>query len=189
MVSVVQTISRYGLWCSRRIGVFSNGRTGLEHPCALLAFYKRPIMELQELELPPEKDDDPMLAVMELGKGGWSESGDEIRWKHSNQLKTRMDDSKSIDETYARSSVSTLDELPCNPSIDELPCNPSQWPQRPLLVRATPNTNTRITGIRYCSGADFLDCDGFVNSGSLPINGGKEVEYQMLAFNLCLLLK
>eukprot|EP00980_Cylindrotheca_fusiformis_P013528 scaffold3450_cov114-Cylindrotheca_fusiformis.AAC.33 len=58
--------------------------------------------------------------------------------------------------------------------ISELPGSPSKWPQRPLLVRPTPNTATEITRIRYSSGADFLEDEGFAESGSLPINGGKE---------------
>ena len=53
----------------------------------------------------------------------------------------------------------------------ELPIHPSHWPQGPLLIRPTPQSSTKICGIRFTSGENV---DGFTHQ-ALPINSGREV--------------
>ena len=70
-----------------------------------------------------------------------------------------------------------------SPKLDdtekELPLHPSKWPQRPLILLSTPNSATKITGVRrLCDdGTVFED---FSSGRILPINGGQEVPGQSL---------
>lgn len=40
---------------------------------------------------------------------------------------------------------------PCSDTYHALPKHPSEWPQRPLMVRPTPYTSTKILGIVSCA--------------------------------------
>ena len=37
--------------------------------------------------------------------------------------------------------------FPCKDTNSSLPCPPTEWPQRPLMIRPSPNTSTKIIGI------------------------------------------
>lgn len=64
---------------------------------------------------------------------------------------------------------------PSPPDLEEvLPIHPSLWPQLPLMIRPTPNTSTKVRGIRYSSGKSSDELKGIFNK-VLPINTGKEV--------------
>jgi hypothetical protein len=67
-----------------------------------------------------------------------------------------------------------------------MPCHPSTWPQRPLMIRPTPNTTTQVMGIRFAAEANVLENEGFANSCCLPINGGQEVNVLPLLLNYVL---
>jgi hypothetical protein len=64
--------------------------------------------------------------------------------------------------------------FPCSETYKELPSHPSQWPQRPIMVRPTPFTSTKIRGIRRASSSDFEHFPGFCAGCILPINNGSE---------------
>jgi Protein of unknown function (DUF1769) len=57
---------------------------------------------------------------------------------------------------------------------DPLPPPPTKWPQAPLMLRPTPNSSTRVRGVRYASSDEYLDLDGFRDGCILPINTGAE---------------
>lgn len=59
-----------------------------------------------------------------------------------------------------------------------LPDHPSTWPQRPLMVRPTVTSQTKIKGIRRANREEYLDPVGFSKSASciIPINDGREAE-------------
>jgi hypothetical protein len=63
---------------------------------------------------------------------------------------------------------------PCRSTNDPLPAPPSKWPQAPLMMRPSPNSNTKIRGIRYSSSQQYLDFSGFCAGCILPINTGAE---------------
>ena len=60
------------------------------------------------------------------------------------------------------------------PYHNPLPPPPSMWPQAPLMLRPTPNSNTEVRGIRYASSSEYLNISGFGAECALPINIGAE---------------
>ena len=63
---------------------------------------------------------------------------------------------------------------PCRNTNDPLPPPPSKWPQAPLMLRPTPNSNNKVRGIRFASSNEYLDFSGFCAGCILPINTGAE---------------
>lgn len=63
---------------------------------------------------------------------------------------------------------------PCRSTNDPLTAPPSKWPQAPLMMRPSPNSNTKIRGIRHSSSQQYLDFAGFCAGCILPINTGAE---------------
>ena len=65
------------------------------------------------------------------------------------------------------------------PYICTPPAPPMKWEQRPLLLRATPNSGMSILGVRYVSSSDYLpplitNNDTCSSCTILPINNGNE---------------
>ena len=63
---------------------------------------------------------------------------------------------------------------PCNDSFKELPASPEKWPQRPVMIRPTPGSTTKIRGIRYASERDYKHFSGFCAGCILVRSGGME---------------
>ena len=72
--------------------------------------------------------------------------------------------------------------FPCDDTLRELPSDPSRWPQQ-LLLRPTPNSTTRIKGIRCLGEKTYQNGNGFCNGCTLPINRGYEVSSECLAID------
>lgn len=72
--------------------------------------------------------------------------------------------------------------FPCDDTLRELPSDPSRWPQQ-LLLRPTPNSTTRIKGIRCLGEKNYRKVNGFCNGCTLPINRGYEVSGECLAID------
>ena len=66
------------------------------------------------------------------------------RRKDSNVRKPLSTAATSTTNSIRNKSIATSDDQ----KEDFLPIHPSQWPQRPLLIRPTPHTSTKILGIR-----------------------------------------
>jgi hypothetical protein len=64
--------------------------------------------------------------------------------------------------------------FPCKDTYVELPVKPSRWPQRPLMLRPTPYTSTKIRGIRRSNSTTYEHFPGFCAGCILPINSGSE---------------
>ena len=64
--------------------------------------------------------------------------------------------------------------FPCPDTYAALPSNPSKWPQLHLMIRPTPNTTTKIRGIRYSRSTKYQHFRGFCAGCILPINCGRE---------------
>jgi len=68
----------------------------------------------------------------------------------------------------------------CKGECDVLPEHPSRWPQRPLMIRPTPHSFTKVLGIRRARRDDYEDIMGFSAGSILPINNGREDEGESL---------
>lgn len=64
-----------------------------------------------------------------------------------------------------------------------LPEHPSRWPQRPLMIRPTPNSSTNVIGIRVAREDDYEDFASFHDGCILPINNGREAEGESLVID------
>jgi len=69
-------------------------------------------------------------------------------------------------------------EYPC--SCKRLPQPPACWPQRPLMIRPTPFSSTKIIGIRRAMGHDYEYFRGLCAGCILPINNGREIKDESL---------
>ncbi|VEU36874.1 unnamed protein product [Pseudo-nitzschia multistriata] len=69
---------------------------------------------------------------------------------------------------------------PCKDTQHELPQHPSTWPQRPLMVRPTPCSSTKIIGIRRAISDNYENFKGCCAGCILPINNGRELEGESL---------
>lgn len=65
---------------------------------------------------------------------------------------------------------------PCKDACKRLPEHPSRWPQRPLMIRPTPHSSTKVIGIRMASRHNYQEFIGFTAGCILPINNGTELE-------------
>lgn len=72
---------------------------------------------------------------------------------------------------------------PCPETYKILPPPPEDWPQRPVMIRPTPGTSTRIRGIRYASEKEYKYIPGFCAGCILPINTGKEEKGKALVID------
>jgi hypothetical protein len=77
----------------------------------------------------------------------------------------RLDENQSVqvDETKLPSIAYSVNQakklplshkphsFPCTDTYKALPAPPSVWPQRPLMIRPTPYTSTKVIGIVGCS--------------------------------------
>jgi hypothetical protein len=73
--------------------------------------------------------------------------------------------------------------FPCRDTYKELPAHPGGWPQRPLMIRPTPNTSTRIIGIRRVSTTEYQHFPGFCAGCILPVNTGSEAKGESLVID------
>jgi len=60
-----------------------------------------------------------------------------------------------------------------------LPDHPSEWPQRPLIIQPTPNSSTKIIGIRLARQDDYKQIM-LMTTANVPINNGTEEEGEAL---------
>lgn len=89
---------------------------------------------------------------------------------------------KSLSSTITVHEVTRLPVVgehsyPCNDTYSPTPkAPPSQWPQRPILLRPSPDSCMRIIGIRYSASKQYvpLTDTGFCLGCTLPINNGYE---------------
>lgn len=65
---------------------------------------------------------------------------------------------------------------PCKDTYTIPPSPPEKWPQRPILLRPSPESGMRIRGIRYSSSNSYLPLPGtgYCGGCTLPINNGLE---------------
>ena len=73
--------------------------------------------------------------------------------------------------------------FPCRDTFSVLPSSPSRWPQQHLMIRPTPNTTTKIRGIRYSESTKYQHFRGFCAGCILPINNGKEAPGKSLVID------
>jgi hypothetical protein len=73
--------------------------------------------------------------------------------------------------------------FPCRDTFKELPAHPGGWPQRPLMIRPTPWTSTKIIGIRRVSTTEYQHFPGFCAGCILPVNTGSEVKGESLVID------
>mmetsp|Transcript_24888 Transcript_24888/g.25254 ORF Transcript_24888/g.25254 Transcript_24888/m.25254 type:complete len:383 (+) Transcript_24888:195-1343(+) len=62
----------------------------------------------------------------------------------------------------------------------ERPQQPACWPQRPLMIRPTPFSSTKIIGVRTAMGDNYENFPGICAGCILPINNGREIKYETL---------
>lgn len=72
---------------------------------------------------------------------------------------------------------------PCRDTHLCLPLDPQKWPQRPVMLRPSPNTFTTIRGIRKASEKDYQHFPGFCAGCILPINTGRELPGESLVID------
>ena len=82
---------------------------------------------------------------------------------------------KSLIPLAEVSALYSKHAFPCSDTHRALPSNPSLWPQAPLMIRPTPNTSTKIRGIRRVKSLKYEDFSGFCAGCILPLNNGSEV--------------
>ena len=70
--------------------------------------------------------------------------------------------------------IHTAHAYPCSSTYKNLPAEPSVWPQRPVMLRPSPRTTTKIRGIRFADSREYRHFDGFCAGCILPINTGRE---------------
>lgn len=72
------------------------------------------------------------------------------------------------------SALHSKHAFPCSDTNKTLPSNPTVWPQSPLMIRPTPNTSTKIRGIRRAKSLQYEHFSGFCAGCILPLNCGSE---------------
>ena len=82
-------------------------------------------------------------------------------------------------------SVSTSlrsSSFPCNDTNNPLPCPPSEWPQRPLMIRPSPNTSTKIIGIvrTIILNLECLEIEQLIDAHLLLIAVASELTWLLL---------
>ena len=106
-------------------------------------------------------------------------------------LDSDLDDKKATAKAKRCSVISKPKQLaihsahafPCRDTIKELPAHPKGWPQRPLMIRPTPNTSTKVIGIRRCRSTEYQHFPGFCAGCILPVNTGSEAEGESLVID------
>lgn len=73
--------------------------------------------------------------------------------------------------------------FPCADTYKALPSDPSIWPQGTLMLRPTPNTSTKIRGIRRASSLEYQHFAGFCAGCILPVNNGSEAPGESLVID------
>mmetsp|Transcript_25768 Transcript_25768/g.38308 ORF Transcript_25768/g.38308 Transcript_25768/m.38308 type:complete len:420 (-) Transcript_25768:354-1613(-) len=90
----------------------------------------------------------------------------------------KLEDEEEGDVVEPMRPIDDGNAYPCEFRHTHLPPEPELWPQRPLLLRPTPNTNTRVIGVRYASDSSdsYTPLPGakMCMGCTLPINNGKE---------------
>ena len=78
--------------------------------------------------------------------------------------------------TIDRLPITEPHSYPCKDTYTNVPPSPPEkWPQRPILLRPSPESGMRIRGIRYSSLDSYLPLPGTYCGGcTLPINNGLE---------------
>lgn len=101
------------------------------------------------------------------------------------QIPTQHDTtiSKEVDQKFLEAPVTKLPVLlphtyPCNDSYNVVPAAPIKWPQAPIMLRPTPNTQMVIRGIRYANSRTYQNFPGLCAGCILPINTGYEIPGQ-----------
>jgi Protein of unknown function (DUF1769) len=74
-------------------------------------------------------------------------------------------------------------EFPCADSHRVVPSPPTLWPQAPIMLRPTPNTQMTIRGIRYANSTTYQHFPGICAGCILPINSGYELPGQSLVID------
>ena len=69
----------------------------------------------------------------------------------------------------------------CSDYNSSLPPHPTDWPQRPLLLRPTPDAGMKILGVRYSSSKTYLPL--YEEGQNLPINNGLEAKGRCLVID------
>ena len=72
---------------------------------------------------------------------------------------------------------------PCPSTYKSLPSDPAMWPQRPVMLRPSPRTTTKIRGIRLANSREYQHFKGFCAGCILPINTGRELPGQSLVID------
>jgi Protein of unknown function (DUF1769) len=72
---------------------------------------------------------------------------------------------------------------PCADSNKLLPSSPLCWPQSPLMLRPTPNSQMKIRGVRYANSTVYQEFPGICAGCILPINTGCELPGQSLVID------
>jgi hypothetical protein len=72
---------------------------------------------------------------------------------------------------------------PCRDTHSRLPSPPTKWPQRPVMLRPSPNTSTVIRGIRKANEKEYQHYSGFCAGCILPINTGRELPGESFAID------
>jgi hypothetical protein len=80
-------------------------------------------------------------------------------------------------------AIHSAHAFPCAETYKELPAHPGGWPQRPLMIRPTPNTSTKIIGIRRVSTSEYQHFPGFCAGCILPVNTGSESKGESLVID------
>jgi hypothetical protein len=90
---------------------------------------------------------------------------------------------KEVDQTFLETPAARLPVLrphtyPCKDSYSVGPTPPIHWPQAPIMLRPTPNTQMTIRGIRYANSSRYQIFPGLCAGCILPINTGYELPGQ-----------
>jgi hypothetical protein len=106
-------------------------------------------------------------------------------------LDTGLDEEKAKAKAKRCAAISNAKQLamhsphafPCRDTYKKLPVHPEGWPQRPLMIRPTPNTSTQVIGIRRVSTTEYQHFPGFCAGCILPINTGSEAKGESLVID------
>lgn len=133
--------------------------------------------------------DDSTPSISSLGQEAGYSDADEIQ--RIQQVETRLlqlMDQAPVRETHqlremgqtfleypsARLPVLRPHTYPCKDSYNIVPTAPIHWPQAPIMLRPTPNTQMIIRGIRYANSRTYQNFPGLCAGCILPINTGYE---------------
>ena len=88
--------------------------------------------------------------------------------------KKKVDGQNFLESPAAKLPVLRPHAFPCNDSYNEMPVVPTLWPQAPIMLRPTPNTQMIIRGIRFANSRTYQNFPGLCAGCILPINTGYE---------------